>query len=100
MPTLILSSRQSADAQLLWQACVAMNWNVVRAQGWQLPKIDGEDLAIYGEPLFVRHVAQSLGLELQKPPLDWLPKLPSKWRGRNVRLTTLAEAREVITQTF
>jgi len=100
MPTLLLSARQSDDAQLLWRACIALNWKVVRVHDWHVPTMDTNDLAVYGEPLFARHVAQSLGLELQEPPVDWLSKLSPKWRVRDVRLMTLAEARRVTTKAF
>jgi len=100
MPTLLLSARQTDDAQLLWRACIALNWEVVRVHGWQVPTIEAKNVAIYGEPLFAHHVAQTLGLKLQEPPLDWLPKLSANWRGRDVRLTTLAEARKTSTRAF
>jgi hypothetical protein len=32
--------------------------------------------------------------------VDWLSKLPARWRGRDVRLTTLAEARKVPNRAF
>jgi hypothetical protein len=100
MPTLLLSARQTDDAQLLWRACIAANWEVVRVHGWRVPAIETKNLAVYGEPLFARHVAQSLRLKLHEPPVDWLPSLPSAWRGRDVRLTTLAEARKISMRTF
>lgn len=100
MPTLLLSARQTDDAQLLWRACIALKWEVVRVHGWRVPALEAKDLAVYGEPLFAHHVAQTLGLKLQEPPLAWLPKLSAKWRGRNVRLTTLGEARGVTTRAF
>ena len=75
MPTLLLSARQTDDAQLLWRACIELNWKVVRVHDWRVPAIETKDLAVYGEPLFAHHVAQTLGLKLQEPPLDWLPKL-------------------------
>lgn len=95
MPTLLLSSRQSDDAQLLWRACIAARWDVVRVHGWQVPALAASEVAVYGEPLFADHVAQTLGLRLVEPPVDWLPRLPVRWRGRDVRLTTLADARKV-----
>jgi hypothetical protein len=100
MPTLLLSARQTADAQLLWRSCIAAKWDVVRIHGWQVPSLLASDVAVYGEPLFVQHVAQALGLRLVEPPLDWLPHLPGRWRGRDVRLTTLADARKVAESTF
>src|SRR6266545_956768 len=100
MPTLLLSARQTDDAQLLWRACIAAKWNVARVHGWQVSSLAASDVAIYGEPLFAQHVAQTLGLRLVKPPLDWLPCLPAHWRGRDVRLTTLADARNVAERAF
>lgn len=100
MPTLLLSARQTDDAQSLWRACIAVKWEVVRVHGWHVPAIPPDDVAVYGEPLFADHVAQTLGLKLQAPSLDWLPKLASIWRGRDVRLTTLAEARHILTRAF
>ena len=100
MPTLLLSARQTDDAQLLWRACIALNWKVVRVHGWQVPSIEDKSIAVYGEPLFANHIAQKLGLRLQEPPVDWLPKLPAKWRGRDVRLTTLADARNISGRAF
>ena len=100
MPTLLLSARQTEDAQLLWRACIALQWEVVRVHGWRVPAIEISDLAVYGEPLFAHHVAQTLGLNLQEPPLDWVPKLSGNWRGRDVRLTTLGEARGITTRAF
>jgi len=86
MPTMLLSARQTGDAQLLWRACIALNWQVVRVHGWRVPEIETKDVAVYGEPLFASHVAQTLHLQLQEPPIDWLPKLEPQWRGREVRL--------------
>jgi hypothetical protein len=99
MPTLLLSARQTDDAQLLWRACIAAKWKVERVQNWQVPYVSGE-VAVYGEPLFAQHVGQTLGLKLLEPPVDWLPQLPAKWRGRDVRLLTLAAARQVTTRAF
>src|SRR6185369_13211264 len=64
------------------------------------PALPTNEVAVYGEPLFAQHVAQTLGLRLMEPPLDWLPRLPALWRGRDVRLTTLAEARKVSERAF
>lgn len=65
-----------------------------------VPEILSKDVAIYGEPLFAQHVAQVLGLGLVEPPINWLPQLPDSWRGRDVQLMKLAEARQVATRSF
>src|SRR6267378_7009356 len=100
MPTLLLSARQTDDAQKLWKACITEKWKVVRVHNWQVPSLPPGEIAIYGEPLFAQHAARQLGLRLQEPPLDWLPRLPQRWRGREIRLTTLAEARKVTERSF
>jgi hypothetical protein len=100
MPTLLLSARQSDDAQLLWRAAIALRWQVVRVHGWQVPAVESKEVAVYGEPLFAHHVAQVLGLKLEEPPVDWLPKLGRQWRGREVALTTLAAARAIPSRAF
>src|SRR5437867_5095071 len=100
MPTLLLTARQTDDAQLLWRACIAAKWDAVRVHGWQVAALPPIDVAVYGEPLFAQYVARTLGLQLVEPPLDWLPRLPARWRGREVRLTTLAEARKVADRMF
>jgi hypothetical protein len=100
MPTLLLSARQTDDAQKLWRACIAEKWEVLRLHNWRVPRLEATDLAIYGEPLFAHHVAQILGRKLDDPPLNFPPKLPAKWRGRDVCLSTLAEARKIPMQAF
>jgi hypothetical protein len=100
MPTLLLTARQTDDTQKLWRACIDANWKVERVHNWRVPEIRPADAAVYGEPLFAHHVAQTLGLSLMEPRVDWLPALPSKWRGRDVRLATLAEARNVRERAF
>jgi|ERR1043165_8974928 hypothetical protein len=100
MPTLLLSARQTDDAQKLWRACIAEKWDVARVHAWRVPEISSRDIAIYGEPLFAHHVSQTLGLRLLEPPIDWLPKLPHRWRARDVQLTTLAQARKTTTRSF
>jgi len=100
MPTLLLSARQTDDAQKLWRACIDQKWEVVRVHGWRVPEILSNDVTVYGEPLFAHHVAQTLRLQLLEPPIDWLPKLPHHWRCRDVQLTTLADARKTTTRSF
>ncbi|MEN9361846.1 MAG: hypothetical protein RL095_3381 [Verrucomicrobiota bacterium] len=42
-------------------------------------------------------IAKELGVTLLDPPLDWLPQLPVEYRQREIRLTTLGEARQALT---
>ncbi len=100
MPTLLLSARHTDDSQKLWRACIEANWNVERVHGWKVPEVTGQDVAVYAEPLLAKLVAQTLSLQLVEPSLDWLPRLPEGWRGRDVRLTTSADARQVNERAF
>lgn len=50
-------------------------------------------MILYGEPLFAAVVAKSLAIQLIEPSLDWLPKVPERYRKRRVQLLTLADAR-------
>jgi hypothetical protein len=100
MPTLLLSARHSEDTQRLWRACIEAKWDVQRVHGWKVPDVLSQDAVVYGEPLFGRLVAQTLNLWLAEPPIDWLPRVPAHWRGREVRLTTLADARKITERTF
>ncbi|HEY1169983.1 MAG TPA: ATP-grasp domain-containing protein [Verrucomicrobiae bacterium] len=100
MPTLLLSSRQTDDTQKLWRACISEEWKIERVHGWKVPEISNKHVAVYGESLFGKHVAKTLGFTLLEPSIDWLPKLPAQYRGRDVRLMTLAEARSVRERNF
>lgn len=100
MALLILSARQTVDAQKLWRACIAAGWRVERAHGWHVPDADAAEAVVYGEPLFAEHVAQTLGLRLLAPTVDWLARLPGRWCGRDVRFMTLGEARAVSGRAF
>jgi hypothetical protein len=100
MPTLLLTARQTDDTQKLWRACIAEKWNVERVHNWRVPQVSPDDVAIYGEPLFAHHVAQTFGLRLLEPAVDWLPRLTAEWRGREVRLMNLADARNIRERAF
>jgi len=67
MPTLLLSARQTDDAQKLWRACIAEKWDVVRVHDWR-----------------------ARGLELQRFPFSLL-RLPCL-RLKNLAFETLKES--------
>ncbi len=100
MPTLLLTARQTEDTQRLWRACISAQWHVERVHNWHVPEVNPNEVAVYGEPLFAHHVAQTLGLDLMEPTVDWLPRLSARWRGRDVRLMNLADARNARTQVY
>lgn len=96
MPTLILSPRHTEDSQRLWRAAGRKGWNVERLSTWratdELRSID--DPVIYVEVLMAPTVASVVGIELMEPPENWLPALPMEYRKRDVKLTSLGEARQ------
>lgn len=103
MPTLVLSSRYTDDAQALWKAAAKLGWNVERLVGWRVPetlKAENGELALYVEALFGPMVAEELGVRLIDPPEDWLVRLPFEYRLREIRLSTLGEARSLKTPHF
>jgi hypothetical protein len=102
MPTLILTPRQTEDAQSLWRAALARGWDVERLTTWRIP----EDLrsapepVLYVEALFGPTLADELGVQLLSPAEDWLPALPLAYRRREVQLSTLGRARRLPAPAF
>lgn len=100
MPTLLLSPRHGEDSRLIWRAAVDLGWEVRRVHNWEIPSLTTDDIAIYGEPLLCSFLSQRLNLALDQPALDWLPNLPDTLRKRDVRLTSLREARALGQRAF
>jgi hypothetical protein len=102
MPTLVLTPRQTEDAQALWRAASQLGWRVERLQSWRVP----DDLrgvpepVLYLEALIGPTLAGQFGLRLLEPPDDWLPALPDEYRKRSARLTTFAHARTLTEPAF
>jgi hypothetical protein len=94
MPTLLLTPRQTDDAQELWRGAARLGWSVHRVHGWKVPQVNAVDVAVYAEPLLATLIAKRLGLELLGPADDWLPSVPEHWRKRSVSLAAMKEARE------
>jgi hypothetical protein len=95
MPTLILSSRYTDDAQALWRSAVELGWDIERLTNWRVPESlkHVRDPVLYMEGLIGPAVAEQLGLKLVEPSLDWLPPLPDEYRKRWVRLSTMGQSR-------
>lgn len=92
MPTLVLPPRFTPDSDAVRAAALRAGWRIERLASWRAPA-GLEDPVLYGEPLFAAVVAPQLGLALLEPPLDWLTTVPGPLLRRDVRFTTLAEAR-------
>ena len=94
--TLLLSARSTEDNQRLWRAAIQSGWSVERARGANVPEgLAGKEVVLYMESLFAHAVAKKLSLKLLEPDEDWLVDLPFKYRKRDVRLSTLGDARRL-----
>ncbi|MEW6738251.1 MAG: ATP-grasp domain-containing protein [Acidobacteriota bacterium] len=101
MKTLILSPRYTEDSISLSNAAVESGWMVERLTSWRAPYyLKNTDVALYGESLFGAVVAEELGLYLLEPKFEWLTKVPSEYKLREVRFSTLAEARKLTQKAF
>ncbi len=101
MPTLLLTPRYTTDSRLLRQAAHHAGWDTFRLQEWRVPvDLAERELVFYGEPLLVDVIAESLPYVLFEPPSTWLPSLPERYRRRDVRLTTVEEARKLAQPAF
>src|SRR5262245_33404742 len=101
MPTLVLPPRFTPDTIAIGQAAQTAGWSVERLPSWRVPNwLRGQDVALYGEPLFAGVIAEELGLALLEPSFDWLATLAAEYRQRDVRFTTLREARQLCQPAF
>jgi hypothetical protein len=95
MVTLLLSPRETQESVAVGAAALRRGWDVIRASGWDAP----DDLSsaarvfVYGEPAFGAALVRQLGIRLLDVPADWLPRLPERYRRRQIDVTTLAAAR-------
>lgn len=93
-PTLVLSPRQTEDAQALWRAAIEMGWEVERLPGWSCPQdFHPHRPVLYGEPMFVESVAQALSLSPVEPDPCWLTTLPYEFVRRRITASTVGQAR-------
>lgn len=101
-PTLVLTPRYTGDSQLLWSAALRRGWHVERLQTWRIPEHlrQAAHPVLYVEALFGPMLADELGVRLLEPPDDWLVGLPAEYRLRDIRLTTLEQARASRTPAF
>jgi len=79
-----------------------MGWNVERLASWRVPEaLRGTDEPVlFAEGLTAPMMADELGLMLIEPAQDWLPQLPFGYRLRDVRATTMCEARKIKSPAF
>ncbi|HET7231813.1 MAG TPA: ATP-grasp domain-containing protein, partial [Longimicrobium sp.] len=79
----------------LWRAAGRLGWPVERLQSWRIPPhlLEIAEPVLYVEAMFGPTLAEEMGVRLLEPADDWLVRLPHECRLRDVRLTTLGEAR-------
>jgi hypothetical protein len=101
VPTLVLTRRYSPDSNALWRAAIEAGWDVERLQSMRAsPELAAREPVFYGETLWADAVAETLGIELIQPTAEWLPRLPERYRRRQIRLATLAEAQALDRSAF
>ena len=95
MPTLILSPLHTENNRRLWWAASTLGWKVERLIGYRITDdiLAIRDPVLYLDVLSGPLIARDLGVTLAEPPDDWLVHLPAEYRGRDVQLATLGEAR-------
>lgn len=101
-PTLILTPRFTDDSQALWRAAGRKGWQVERLSSWHIPEhlLGVPEPVLYVEVVFAPSFAEAFGVRLVEPPADWLTTLPEEYRRREVRLSTVKEARQLSGKMF
>jgi hypothetical protein len=96
-PVLVFPPRFNDTARALSEAAVRRGLRTRTFSGWRVPEdLRGHGAAhLYAGPLFADAVAAELNLALLQPADDWLPFLDWNLLGREVQLTTIAEARAI-----
>lgn len=89
--TLLISWRNTEDNQLIWRAAIKRGWSVERVRGIRVPEVEADRILVYIESLFAPAMASQFGIKLVELTDDWLPRLPSEYRRRDVELTTLEQ---------
>lgn len=99
MRTLVLSPRYTDDSNTMWRAATARGWDVVRVRSYRPDAIDPSVAkkrpVLYGDTLLADALADVLDIAVAEPKPAWLPSLPEAYRKREVRLTTLGEAKRL-----
>ncbi len=95
MTTLLLTGRFGRDDQALWHTALRRNWTCERLRGARVPEIDDPEIVVYAEAFYAPLIERALGLRLLDVPEDWLSKLPSRYRQRDIVATNLKTAREL-----
>ncbi len=102
MKTLFLTPRHSEDSQSLWRTANQRGWAVERLARWEIPQHlrTVESPVLYVEALFGPTLAAQCGISLLNPAEDWLIRLPHDYKHREIRMTTLGEARKLTEAAF
>ncbi len=79
-----------------------MGWPVERLNNWRVPEhlLQAPEPVLYVEALFGQSIAEQFGLQMLEPPIDWLPKLPERFRKRSIYLASLKQARQLTEPAF
>ena len=99
-PTLLLSSRYSADAQVLWRAAVERGWHAERPVRFTIQSPPQGPVGVFGELTFCDIMAERLRLGLLEPPNAWLAGLAPKYLKRSVWAGTIIDLPKVTERSF
>src|SRR5689334_7193120 len=102
MPMLVVSPRQTEDSDALFDAAQRLGWKRERLDSWRVSESlrHRDDLALYGEALFVRYLADQLGYALLEAVPTWLASLPLQYTQRTIRYLHLGDVSAITTLTF
>ncbi|MCP4151868.1 MAG: ATP-grasp domain-containing protein [bacterium] len=96
MSTLILPPRYTEDSIALWRTASKCGWKPQRVHGWRLNSpVTDDEIAIYGEALFVSAIAEQSSLKMIEPPFDWLSKLPMEFTKRDISFGTIGDLESI-----
>jgi len=100
-PILVTSPRITHDSTTLMQAVKETGQSTLRLQNFRPTQaLEGQRIAVYGEPLFAVILSAKLDHAVIEPTADWLPNLPEVYIKRRIRHTTIGEARQAKTPQF
>ena len=93
--TLIIPQRADTERDAVAGAWTSAGGTVYRIDRfWDPPEwLLKADVRLYGNDTFCMVLAQKLQRRLVSPPDDLIASVPAKWLGRDVRITSLADAR-------
>lgn len=95
MPSLIVSSRNTVDSQILRKTAQDLGWITLRLDGSEIPEwfeAPDEQIALFVTPPLAFDLAQQVARVLLGCNADWTVELPARFLDSQLTQMTLAEA--------